>query len=72
LDSDEAFEAFGASRSASGVRVTPRKALGYPAVWRAVNLIAGDVGQLPLQVVKLNGKNKEPDPGHPAYRLVRR
>ncbi|HYH68371.1 MAG TPA: phage portal protein [Urbifossiella sp.] len=72
LVSDEAFEAFGSSRSVSGVRVTHRKALGYPAVWRAVNLIAGDVGKLPLQVVKLSGKNKEADPAHPAYRLVRR
>lgn len=71
-DSDELFEAVGGSRSVSGVRVTHKKALGYPAVWRAVNLIAGDVGKLPLQVVKVSGKNKEPDPAHPAYRLVRR
>ena len=72
LDSDEAFEAFGVTRSVSGVRVTPRKALGYPAVWRAVNLISGDVGKLPLLVYTLNGKNKEPAPTHPAYKIVRR
>jgi HK97 family phage portal protein len=72
LDSDEAFEAFGAERTPSGVRVTPKKALGYPAVWRAVSLISGDVGKLPLRVYRLDGKNKEADPKHPAYRLLLR
>lgn len=35
-------------RSKSGVRVTETSSLGMPAVWRAVNLIAGTVASLPL------------------------
>lgn len=72
LASDEAFEIFGATKSVSGVRVSRNKALGYPAVWRAVSLISGDVGKLPLVVYKQSGKNKEPDPTHRAYRLLLR
>lgn len=72
LQSDEAFEAFGGSKSVSGVRVSRSKALGYPAVWRAVSLISGDVGKLPLLVYKQTGKNKQPDPKHPVYRLLLR
>lgn len=63
---------FGASKAISGVRVTPKKALGYPAVWRAVSLISGDVGKLPLLVYRQTGKNKEPDSAHPAYRILLR
>lgn len=74
LASDEAFEALGLGqgKSAAGVRVSRNKALGYPAVWRAVSLISGDVGKLPLLVYKQSGKNKEPDPAHGAYRLLLR
>ena len=72
LTSDEAFEAGGSSKSAAGVRVSRNRALGYPAVWRAVSLISGDVGKLSLMVYKQSGKNKEPDPAHPAYRLLLR
>jgi HK97 family phage portal protein len=54
------------------VRVSHRKALGYPAVWRAVSLISGDVAKLPLLVYRQNGKNKEPDAKHPAYRVLLR
>lgn len=54
------------------MRVTHRKALGYPAVWRAVSLISGDVAKLPLIVYRQSGRNKEPDPAHPAYRVLLR
>ncbi|HEY1188548.1 MAG TPA: phage portal protein [Gemmata sp.] len=75
MSSDEAFEALGlgaGGKAVSGVRVTRNKALGYPAVWRAVSLISGDVGKLPLVVYRQSGKNKEADPKHPAYRLLLR
>lgn len=72
LTSDEAFEMFGATKSVSGVRVSRNKALGYPAVWRAVSLISGDVGKLPLFVYRQQGKNKEQDTKHNAYRLLLR
>lgn len=58
--------------TAAGVRVTRKRALGYSAVWRAVNLIAGDVGRLPVFVLKRDGAGKAPDKTHPAYRLLRR
>lgn len=64
-------ETFGSSESGiSGVNVTRKRALGYPAVWRAVSLISGDVAQLPLLVYKQVGKNREVAPEHPANRLV--
>lgn len=75
LSSDEAFETLGigdGGNTPAGVRVTRNKALGYPAVWRAVSLISGDVGKLSLVVYRQSGKNKESDPPHPAYRLLLR
>lgn len=69
---DETFTALGGSRSISGVRVTRRKALGYPAVWRAVSLISGDVAKLPLGVYRQAGRNRELDRVHPSYRLLMR
>lgn len=64
-------EADGGPTSA-GVRVTRKRALGYSAVWRAVNLIAGDVGRLPVFVLRRDGAGKLLDKQHPAYRLLRR
>lgn len=66
----EMFE--GGPPSSSGVRVSRKRALGYSAVWRAVNLIAGDVGRLPVFVLMRDGSGKVPDKSHPAYRLLRR
>jgi hypothetical protein len=42
---DLTFTALGGTRSAAGVRVGMSRALGYPAVWRAVNLISGRRGE---------------------------
>jgi HK97 family phage portal protein len=67
---DAAADALGAPRSASGVRVGHRRAFGYPAYWRAVNLIAGDVGKIPLITYRMQGANREHDRSHPAYRLL--
>jgi HK97 family phage portal protein len=67
---DDAAEALGASRGVSGVRVGTKRALGYPAYWRAVNLIAGDVGKIPLITYRMQGQNREHDAKHPAYRLL--
>lgn len=66
---DAAADALGAPRSASGVRVGTRRALGYPAYWRAINLIAGDVGKIPLITYLKQGANREHDSKHPAYLL---
>ena len=70
LFNDEAAEVFGASKGVSGVRVTRKKALGYPAWWRGINLIAGDIAKIPLEVYKRSGKNKDVSEDHPVARLI--
>ena len=63
----------GGSKSDSGVSVNHKAALGYAAVWRAVNLISRDVAKVPLLVYhRLDGGGKERATKHPAYRLLRR
>ena len=59
------------ANSSSGVAVTPQTALGYPAVWRGVNIRAGTIGRLPLHVLKNTGEGKVKDENHPAYKLLR-
>lgn len=69
---DATIEALtGKSKSASGVKVTRDRALGYPAIWRAVSLISGDVAKLHLSVYRWgkDGATKTADRKHPAYRL---
>jgi HK97 family phage portal protein len=42
----------GGTAAASGKTVTEKNSLGMPAVWRAVNLIAGTVASLPLHAYR--------------------
>lgn len=55
ISSDQVVELFGGERSAAGVSVTEAKALGIPAVWRAVALIAGTAASLPLHAYRSDG-----------------
>src|SRR5262245_52331582 len=71
LNDPNAWEDLGATSSDSGVRVNERTALGYAAWWRGINLVSRDVGKLPLNVYKRDGKGKVKDIEHPAYRLLR-
>lgn len=75
-DGDDLYDALtGAVNSHAGVRVTPLRALGLSAVWRGVNLIAGDLGRHHFGVYRyLPGSDtaKTPDPLHPAARVVRK
>ncbi|MGA4726286.1 phage portal protein [Micromonospora taraxaci] len=48
LTSTTLLELFGGPKVHAGVAVTEEASLGMPAVWRAVNLIAGTAGSLPL------------------------
>lgn len=50
----------GGGKNASGKTVTPSNSLGMPAVWRAVNLIAGTVASLPLHPYR-RGEDGAPD-----------
>ena len=64
------WDAFGASASSSGVRVSRETALKYSAFWRGLNMISTDVGKTPLVIFKRRGENKERDTNHPAYHLL--
>lgn len=57
----------------SGVRVNRQTILTYAAVFRALRLISGVIGKVPLDVLKYlptGGKERAKD--HPAHRLLRR
>lgn len=62
----------GGEKTRAGVRINGETALTYATVWQAVNVIAGDVSQLPIKLYRMNGEDRESDREHPASRLVRR
>lgn len=64
------WEAFGGAHNGSGVRVTPQNAMRLSAVWACVNIIAGAVSSLPLQVYERypNGRRRVFD--HEIARLI--
>jgi HK97 family phage portal protein len=68
---EDAATVLGAAPTGSGVRVTEKRALGYPAVWRAASLISGDIAKLSLVVYQTAGEGRAADPQHPAYWLCR-
>lgn len=60
-----------AVRAKSGAKVTTRTAMGYPPLWRAVNLIANSVAGLPFDVFRRQRDGgKKVDSRHPAQRLL--
>lgn len=71
LNDPIAWDSLGASPSASGMPVSRQTALGVPAFWRAVNLLSGDVGKLPLFIYKREQEGKVRAPEHAGYRLLR-
>ncbi|AMV20419.1 phage portal protein [Planctomyces sp. SH-PL14] len=59
--------------TSTGITVNQKTAMGYPALFRAISLISGDVGRLPFAVYRrLKDGGKEVDKDHPAYVLLRR
>lgn len=52
--------------SSAGVKVTPMTAMGYPPLWRAINLISSRVSCLPFDCFKRNGSDRTYDAAHPA------
>lgn len=70
LTANNIGEVMGTRPASSGVEVTHETALGYPALWRAVNIRSSTIGRLPLYVLKRDGKAKTRDKIHPAYRLL--
>lgn len=60
------------TRADSGVRVSENQTLAQSAIWQGINVLAGDVGQLPLQVKRKTGaETKEIDFNHPGGKLMR-
>lgn len=62
----------GGGLSDTGVSVNRETALTLDTVWRAVNLIAGTIGRLPISVYQRDGKGWDVEPKHPAHKLLRR
>ena len=58
----------GGHKSDSGARVTGYTTLSHCPAWQAVNMISGDIGQIPLRLVR----NKfDEQRQHPAWNLLR-
>lgn len=70
MSEDWFFEHAGWGSSDSGEAVNPCTAIKHGPVWQAVNVIAGDIGQLPMMVMRQNGRTKERDENHPADWLL--
>jgi HK97 family phage portal protein len=60
ISSERIVDLFGGEKSTAGVSVTEKKVLGIPAVWRAVNLIAGTTGSLPFGPFRAEGAARRP------------
>jgi len=72
-DNASNFSMFGSSRAAyakSGVVVDPKTALSQSALRRCVTLLAESVAQLPCEVYKRQGDQREKAVDHPLYDLL--
>jgi HK97 family phage portal protein len=71
---DENFIAtFGGGSTTAGITVNHSTAIAYPPLWRAVNLVSGDVAKIPFDLYRRKKNNsRELATKHPAYKLVRR
>lgn len=67
---DWLFEALTWGRSETGETVNPKTAMGHGPVWQAMNILAGDVGQLPLHVNRIKGREVERADTHPVEWLL--
>lgn len=67
----DALSFLGGNTSRSGVRVNEQSALGLPALYRGVSLVADKVAGLDLFVLKNEEQGKQPAHTHPAYKLLR-
>lgn len=70
ISSSSIVELIGGKAAASGKRVTEQSSLGLPAVWRAVNLIAGTVAALPLHAYRSSDGGRTRQTSGNAARLL--
>ncbi|MDO1559815.1 phage portal protein [Brevundimonas sp. 2R-24] len=61
---------FGGGAAFSGELVTEDAALGVPAVWTAVNVIAGSIASLPLHLYKRSPEGRQRAEADPLDRIV--
>jgi HK97 family phage portal protein len=61
---------FGGMPVTSGVSLNETTAMTYSAVWAAVNLIAGAIASVPLNLYKRDGQGKVLFSGHPLHRIL--
>lgn len=67
---DWLYDAFGAMRAGSGMRVSRETAMTYDAFWRGVSLISRDIGKIPIVTQKRKNMAWEVDSEHPANWLL--
>ncbi|HEX7119403.1 MAG TPA: phage portal protein [Longimicrobiales bacterium] len=67
---DWLWDAFGARKATTGVRVTPENALETTTVWAAVRMISSTVATLPLVTYRHTDAGKERAREHPVYDLL--
>lgn len=53
------WESLSGARSDSGLFVNPVSALKHPSVWQAVNVLCGDIGQIPFELQTRRGPEGE-------------
>lgn len=58
--------------TASGVPLSAEMALRSPTVYAIVNLVRRTIGHLPLDVVRVTGDTREPQPDHEVARIFNR
>lgn len=59
--------------TSAGMNVTPRTAVSFPPLWRAMNILSNDQLRVPMMLKFLEPDGgKRPDPKHPAYQIVKR
>ena len=61
----------GQHQTTSGTKVTHTSTLGHAPFWRGVNLLSNAVANLPVNVYKRNGDDREIDARHPAQYLLK-
>jgi len=69
--SDFWYESFPGISNDTGVRVNGYTALGNCHVWKALNVLAGDLGQLPVKLFKKQGGKSVEVEGEPAIECLR-
>ena len=70
---DRFFKSITAFETDTGIRVDSEKALTLSWVWQATNVIANDVGRLPLMLYdRSNPDDRRRATRHPAYNLMKR